>query len=46
VIETAIADVVGPAVSANQPNTFLDQEVGDGKKLPRVGGTYALQFFF
>src|SRR5208282_3019646 len=45
-IEAAVADVIGPAVSANDPNTLLDQQVSDGKQLLRVRGTYAVQFFF
>jgi hypothetical protein len=29
-IQTAEADIVGPAVAANQPDGFLDQRVGIG----------------
>ena len=33
VIEAAVADVVGPAVAADDPNALLDQQIGDGEQL-------------
>ena len=46
VIEAAVADVIGPTVSADDPNAFLDQQVGDGQQLLGVHGIQAVQFFF
>lgn len=36
VIQTAEADVVGPAVTADQPDGFIHQVVGAGRQLARV----------
>jgi len=40
-IEAAVADVIGPAVSADDPDAFLDEQVGKGKKLFRVVNIYS-----
>ena len=46
VIEAAVADVIGPTVSADDPNAFLHQEVGDGEQLLGIQGIQAVEFFF
>src|SRR4051794_9190194 len=43
VIETAIADVIRPAVAAYDPDTLLNEHVGDREQLPRFNGVVALQ---
>src|SRR5580692_7054097 len=46
VIEATVADVVRPTVSADNPNTFFNEQVGDRQQLLSVGGIRAVQFFF
>ena len=38
VVEPAVADVVGPAVAADQPHALLHQVVGEGLETARLGG--------
>ena len=38
VIEPAVADVVGPAVAADDPDALLDQVVGHAQQVPGVSG--------
>ncbi len=46
VIEAAVADVVGPAVAADDPDTLLHQHVGEGEKLLGFGRIELAQAFF
>ena len=41
VIEAAEADVVGPAVAADDPDALLDQRVGEGQQVAGFGGVDA-----
>ena len=36
VVESAVADVVGPAVSTDEPDALADEVVGDGIQAPRL----------
>ena len=36
VIEAAVTDVVGPAVAAQQPDTFRDEIIGEDLQPPRL----------
>src|ERR1035438_9930664 len=40
-IEAAIADVIGPAIAADEPNALLDQRIGHARELARLGGVDA-----
>ena len=43
-IEAAVADVIGPAVAADDPHAFLHQHVGEGQQLLSLRGVHRLQF--
>ena len=44
VVEAAEADVVGPAVAADDPDALLDQGVGEGEEVARFGSVDAGEF--
>ena len=46
VIEAAVANVVGPAVSADDPDALLHHHVGEGQELLCFGQIQCLQSFF
>ena len=43
VIEAAVTDVVGPAVAAQQPDTFRDEIIGQYLQPPRLGRVHCGQ---
>ena len=43
VIEAAVTDVVGPAVAAQQPDTFRDEIIGEYFQAPRLGRVHGGQ---
>ncbi len=44
VVEPAVADVIGPAVAADDPDGFPDEEIGDGEEIQGFGLAVAGQF--
>ena len=45
-VEAAVADVVRPAITADDPDALLDQHVGESQQLLGFGRFKPLQFFF
>ena len=43
-VEAAVADIVGPAVAADDPDAFLDQRIGQHYEVAGFGGVDAGQF--
>src|ERR1700757_3134923 len=43
-VQTSGADVVGPAISADQPNTLAHQRVGHSEKRPGFRGVHGCEF--
>ncbi len=37
-VEAAVADVIGPAVAADDPDAFLDQRVGQAEQVAGLAG--------
>ncbi len=46
VIEAAVADVIGPAVAADDPDALFDEHVGEHEELLRVRRVDVLQLVF
>ena len=44
-VEPAVADIIGPAVAAHDPDALLHQGVGQTQQVARFGGVQAGEFF-